>query len=77
MYLKYSTISTQSVVLIINNKLKQLREKNNISRMKLAAKLSINVRHLAFIEDGERKPSIELAYKIAQYFNKTIEEIFF
>lgn len=58
------------------NKLKEIREEKNISQTELAANVGVSVRHIAFIESGDRKPSIDLAFKIAKVLEVTLEQIF-
>lgn len=58
------------------NKLKELRLKNNYSQEKLAYETGVTVRYIAFLESGERKPSLELAAKIAKKLHTTVDNIF-
>ena len=58
------------------NKLKQYRDKSGKTRNELAADIGISVRYVAFLESGDRTPSLDVADKIARYFNATIEDIF-
>lgn len=56
--------------------LKTLRENAGLTREELAVKLGLSGRYIAFIEDGERTPSLNTAKSIANYFNVTVDEIF-
>lgn len=56
--------------------LKDIREKNGLSQTELAAKAGVSTRHIAFIETGERKPSIDLAFKLADILGTSVEQIF-
>lgn len=56
--------------------LKQIREENSISRMELAYKIGVTERYIYFLESGKRKPSIDLAFKIADILNSSVEDIF-
>lgn len=58
------------------NRLKEIREERNISQTELAALVSVSARHIAFIESGDRKPSIDLAFKIAKALSCSLEDIF-
>lgn len=58
------------------NNLKSFRLKNNKSQEELALEFGVTTRYIAFLESGGRTPSLELARKIASYFETTIEEIF-
>ena len=59
----------------IGNKLIELR--GDISRDTVANGLSISVSALAMYEQGNRIPRDEIKIKIAQYYEKTVQEIFF
>ena len=56
--------------------LKLIREENNFSRMELAYKIGVTERYIYFLESGKRKPSIDLAFKIADILNSSVEDIF-
>lgn len=58
------------------NKLKEYRIKNNYSQEKLAYETGVTVRYIAFLESGDRTPSLELAANIAKKLNATVDEIF-
>jgi DNA-binding XRE family transcriptional regulator len=58
------------------NKLKEIRVKNNISQELLACKVGVTVRYIAFLESGARKPSIDVAFRIAKALNSTVDDIF-
>ncbi|MBP3951159.1 helix-turn-helix transcriptional regulator [Bacillus suaedae] len=47
------------------------------SRPEVAKKLSITPQMLGAIERGDRTPSLTLAKKIADYYKKSVDEIFF
>lgn len=57
--------------------LRFLRAKHNISQKDLAKALNVNPSTLSMIEKGENVPRLELAYKIANFFGKSIEEVFY
>lgn len=60
------------------NKLKKIREENNISQAELASLLGYKHKSgYGKLENGDRKISLEQAKIISEYFNMTIEEIFF
>ncbi|KXG78249.1 helix-turn-helix transcriptional regulator [Thermotalea metallivorans] len=58
------------------SKLKYYREKAGMSQSELASILDVSQRYIAFLETGERTPSLYLAQKIANYFKVSIEDIF-
>lgn len=47
------------------------------SRADVALELNVTPQMLGAIERGDRTPSLSLAKKIADYYNKTVDEIFF
>lgn len=57
------------------SKLRELR--NDRSLLTVATDLGITRQMLGAIEIGDRNPSLKLAQKIADYYNVSIEEIFF
>lgn len=58
------------------NRLKEIRENFGISQTVLASSVGVSARHIAFIECGDRKPSIDLALKIAEKLKHPVEDIF-
>ncbi|WP_458412747.1 helix-turn-helix domain-containing protein [Schinkia sp. CFF1] len=53
----------------INNRLKELRNKSNISQQELANRLNINRSTYARYETGDTQPDIETIKKIARFFD--------
>jgi putative transcriptional regulator len=60
----------------MNNRLKVLRAERNWSQADLAEKLDVSRQSVNAIETGKYDPSLPLAFKIAQLFGLTIEQIF-
>ncbi len=60
----------------MKNRLEELRKQKGIKQEELAAKLEISRQTIGSLENGRYNPSIQLAFKIARYFNMSIEEIF-
>lgn len=60
----------------MKNLLEQLRKERKISQEELAQALEVSRQTVSSIENGRYNPSILLAFKIARYFGKSIEEIF-
>mgnify|MGYP003294332095 CR=1 FL=1 len=56
--------------------LKEYRIKKGLSRRDLAEIAGVTERHIAFIENGDRLPSLDVALKIASAVGQTIEKIF-
>lgn len=60
----------------MKNRLEQIRKEKGITQEELADALEVSRQTIGSLENGRYNPSIILAYKIAKYFNLTIEEIF-
>jgi len=58
------------------NKVKELREKSNLTQKELGEKVGVSRQAINAIETGKFDPSIWLAYDLAKYFGSNIEEIF-
>lgn len=50
--------------------------RGNKTQNDIAKQLSITTSHYGFIENGIRTPSLKLAKKISDLFDKSIDEIF-
>ncbi|HET9173852.1 MAG TPA: helix-turn-helix transcriptional regulator [Candidatus Saccharimonadales bacterium] len=61
---------------MIYNRLAVLRTERGISRQELAQQLGVNYQTIGFIERGDYSPSLELVFKIANYFKVDITAIF-
>lgn len=55
---------------------KALRKERGVSQADLAAALGVTRQTIISIENGKYTASLVLAYRIARYFGKTIEEVF-
>ena len=60
----------------MKNKLEQIRREKGIKQEDLADALSVSRQTIGSLENGRYNPSILLAFKIAKYFNLSIEDIF-
>lgn len=60
----------------VNTKLKALRVEKGLKQSDLAKLMDVAASTIAMIESGKRVPSLELAFKIAKFYGKKIEEIF-
>lgn len=60
----------------MKNRLKVLRAERDWSQADLAEKLNVSRQTVNAIETEKYDPSLPLAFKIAELFEKTIEEIF-
>ena len=60
----------------MKNNLEELRKERGIKQEELAGVLKVSRQTISSLENGRYNPSIILAFKIAEYFNKKIEEVF-
>ena len=60
----------------MKNRLEELRKSRGIRQEELAEALEVSRQTIGSLENGRYNPSILLAFKIARYFDKSIEEIF-
>lgn len=60
----------------MKNKLEEIRKERGIKQEELADILEASRQTISSLENGRYNPSIILAFKIARYFNKNIEDIF-
>lgn len=60
----------------MKNRLEELRKERGVRQEELAAALEVSRQTIGSLENGRYNPSILLAFKIARYFDMSIEEIF-
>lgn len=60
----------------MKNRLEELRKQRGIKQEELANALEVSRQTIGSLENERYNPSIQLAFKIARYFNMSIEEIF-
>ncbi len=60
----------------MKNKVEEYRKKRNEKQEELANIVGVSRQTIISIEKGKYNPSILLAFKIANHFNSSIEEIF-
>jgi len=60
----------------MTNVLRQLRESRGLSQGQLAEELRVSRQTINAIETGRYLPSLPLAFVIARFFGRAIEEIF-
>ena len=58
------------------NKLAKLRKERGLTQKNLATELDISKSNIAMYETGRRRPSLGRAKLIADFFEKSIDEIF-
>jgi len=60
----------------IYNRLAVLRAERGLTRHELADALGINYQTVGYLERGEYNPSLELAFRIAEYVGLPIDAVF-
>ncbi len=58
------------------NRIAVLRAERDLSRYDLAEALGINYQTVGYLERGDFNPSLELAFRISEYFRLPIEAVF-
>jgi putative transcriptional regulator len=58
------------------NRLPVLRAERGLSRQELADSLGVNYQTIGYLERGDYNPSLELAFRISDFFGLPIEAIF-
>ncbi len=60
----------------MQNNIKDLRKQKGITQDELAFSLGVTRQTIISLENGRYTASLQLAFKIARFFEKNIEEIF-
>ncbi|MCK1200655.1 helix-turn-helix transcriptional regulator [Streptococcus uberis] len=60
----------------MDNRIQELRKENKISQAELAEAMEVTRQTIISLEKGRYNASLELAFKLAHYFNLSIEDIF-
>jgi len=60
----------------MNNRIKELRAKENLTQLDLAKLADVRRETIVFLEKGKYNPSLKLAYDISKIFKSKIEEVF-
>lgn len=60
----------------IDNNLKSYRTNHDLTQVELAKSIEVTRQTINSIERGRYNPSLELAFKLAHYFDCQIEDIF-
>lgn len=60
----------------MNNRIKELRARHNLTQMDLAKLVGVRRETIVFLEKGKYNPSLKLAHQISKVFNFSIEEVF-
>ena len=60
----------------VHNRVGVLRVAHGLSRQDLATAVGVTFQTIGYLERGEYSPSIELALRLATFFNVPVEQIF-
>ena len=60
----------------MKNRSEELRRQRGLKQEDLASALEVSRQTIGSLENGRYNPSIQLAFKIARFFDLTIEDIF-
>ena len=60
----------------MKNRIESIRKERGIRQEEFAKALGVSRQPISSLENGRSSPSIQLAFKIARYFDMTIEEVF-
>ena len=60
----------------MHNKLPELRDRYSLSQAELAAAVGVSRQTINAIERERYDPSLELAFELAAFFDRPIEELF-
>ena len=60
----------------VHNRIEAIRKERGIRQEDFARAIGVSRQTISSLETGRYNPSILLAYKIAKYFDMTIEEVF-
>jgi putative transcriptional regulator len=63
--------------MMMKNNIKQRRKQAGYRQEDLAGKLGVSRQTVIAIENDKYDPTLELAMKIARFFQVTVEEVFF
>jgi len=58
------------------NRLAVLRAERSLSRQQLADAIGVNYQTIGYLERGDYSPSLDLAFRLAEFFDLPIEAIF-
>ncbi|MBR6275305.1 MAG: helix-turn-helix transcriptional regulator [Lachnospiraceae bacterium] len=60
----------------MKNRVEKLRKEKGLNQEEFAKALKVSRQTVSSIENGKYNPSLDLAFDIAEFFGRTIEEIF-
>lgn len=66
----------KTIEVTLYNRLTVLRAERDLTRQQLADAVGINVQTIGYLERGDYHPSLELAFKLSEFFKLPIEAMF-
>ena len=60
----------------LKTKIQELRKQNKVTQEELGAALGVTRQTIISLENGKYNASLQLAFKIARFFEQSIEDIF-
>ena len=60
----------------MKNRIEEIRKERGIRQEDFAKEMGVSRQTISSLENGRYNPYIMLSYKIARYFDMTIEEVF-
>ena len=60
----------------VHNRIALLRAEQGVSRRDLATALGVHYQTIGYLERGENSPSLDLALRIAAFFDVPVETVF-
>ncbi len=60
----------------LHNRLAVLRVERGLTRHQLAESVGVNYQTIGYLERGDYSPSLEMAFRLAEFFGLPIEAIF-
>jgi putative transcriptional regulator len=61
---------------IVKNRVREQRTERGMSQVEVAAALNVSRQTVIAIESGRYSPSLPLAFRIARFFDTTVDEMF-
>ncbi|APY86769.1 transcriptional regulator [Streptomyces alfalfae] len=60
----------------VHNRLAMVRAERKVSRQRLAEAVGVHYQTIGYIERGQYNPSLDLALKVAKFFELPVEALF-
>ena len=60
----------------LKTRIQELRKQNKVTQEELASALGVTRQTIISLENGKYNASLQLAFKIARFFEQSIEDIF-